>query len=113
MLRPHRGHPGYWAFVLHRISGVALAAFLPLHFVVLARVLQGPAALDAFLHWTESPLVKAAEVGLVTLLAAHLTGGLRLMVVELLPWRESVNTLISVTAGVSIAVGLMFALSSL
>ena len=32
---------------------------------------------------------------------------------ELLPWRESINTLISVTAGVSIAAGLMFALGSL
>ena len=29
-----RGHAGYWAFVVHRISGIALTLFLPLHFFV-------------------------------------------------------------------------------
>ena len=27
-----RQHPAYWAFLVHRISGVALALFLPIHF---------------------------------------------------------------------------------
>ena len=27
-----RSHPAYWAFIVHRVSGVALALFLPLHF---------------------------------------------------------------------------------
>ena len=25
---PHRNHPGYWAFLGHRLSGLALALFL-------------------------------------------------------------------------------------
>ena len=25
-----RNHPAYWAFVVHRVSGVVLALFLPL-----------------------------------------------------------------------------------
>ena len=34
-----RKHPAYWAFVVHRVSGVALALFLPLHFWALAEAL--------------------------------------------------------------------------
>ena len=31
----HRNHPGFWAFALHRVSGLALVLFLPFHFLVL------------------------------------------------------------------------------
>ncbi|MDH4294398.1 MAG: succinate dehydrogenase, partial [Betaproteobacteria bacterium] len=27
-----RNHPAYWAFIVHRVSGVLLTLFLPLHF---------------------------------------------------------------------------------
>ena len=35
-----RMHPGYWAFVVHRVSGLALAVFLPVHFWALGLALQ-------------------------------------------------------------------------
>jgi len=50
-------HTGYWAFVLHRVSGVLLTLFLPAHFLALGSALQGAAAMDAFLDWTKNPLV--------------------------------------------------------
>lgn len=103
-----RDHPAYWAFAVHRLSGLLLALFLPAHFYVLSRAIQGAAALDAVLAWTEGPLVKAAEVGLILLLAAHLTGGLRLLAVEFLSWRDWQKTLIAVTAGASLLIGLGF-----
>ncbi len=115
--RPHRHHPGYGAFLLHRLSGIALALFLPLHFLALATALTGEEALDGFLHWTDNPLVVVAEAGLVVLLAAHLAGGLRLLALEFLPWRADADSrrwrasqraLIGVVAGVSAAVGLLF-----
>jgi fumarate reductase subunit D len=84
-----RGHAGWWAFALHRASGLALAVFLPLHFLVLGTALNGAAALDATLGWTEGPWVKASEVALVFLLAAHLGGGLRLLFVEFVGWRAA------------------------
>jgi fumarate reductase subunit D len=113
MLRPTRHQPGYLAFLLHRVSGVLLALFLPAHFWVLALVLHGEAALDGFLHWTEHPLVKGAEVLLVMLLAAHLAGGVRVLLIELTPWRAGYDTLIAATGGVTLAVGLLFALGVL
>jgi fumarate reductase subunit D len=107
---PHRRKPGYRAFLVHRVSGLALAVFLPAHFWVLALVLQGEAVLDGVLDWTRSPLVKAAETALVVLLAAHLAGGVRLLLIEFTAWRSSYDSLIAVSAGVSVAAGLMFAL---
>jgi fumarate reductase subunit D len=74
------------AALLHRISGLALAAFLPLHFLVFALVLKSEAALDGFLRWTANPAVKLAETGLVFLLALHLLGGIRILLLENLPW---------------------------
>ena len=79
-----RNHPAYWAFVVHRVSGVVLALFLPLHFWALGNALQGEAKLESFLRWSDQPLVKLAEVVLVLLLAAHMAGGLRLLTLEFL-----------------------------
>lgn len=106
-----RNHPTYWAFVVHRVSGVALALFLPAHFLVLGLAIEGEARLDGFLHWTERPLVKAAETALVILLAAHLTGGLRLLAVEFLPWRDVQKTAVAVGFGLALAFGLAFLLN--
>ncbi len=111
MMRPSRNHPGWWAFVIHRISGILLALFLPLHFLALGLALEGAAALDAMLAWTENPLVKAAEWGLVTLLSVHLAFGLRVMVLEFLPWRDSLKTMIGLGAGASVLMGLVFLLN--
>lgn len=109
MIRPARNHPGWWAFLVHRISGVALALFLPVHFLALGTALQGEARLETFLRWTEQPLVVAGEWILIVLLAAHLTGGLRLLALELLPWRNWQKTLAAIAAGAAIFAGLVFA----
>jgi fumarate reductase subunit D len=97
----------YWVAIVHRISGVALAVFLPLHFWVLGNALQ----LDGFLAWTRQPAVRAAEWGIVVALAAHLGCGLRVLALELLPWRDWQKSLAAFAAGVTIAVGLALALA--
>ncbi|MGZ5032349.1 MAG: hypothetical protein ACXWAC_04045 [Usitatibacter sp.] len=105
-----RNHPAWWAFLVHRLTGIALAVFLPAHFLVLGTALNGDAALDGFLRWSEQPLVIASEWALVTLLAAHLAGGLRLLALELMPWRDWQKTLAAIAAGFALAAGLAFAL---
>ena len=106
-----RNHPSYWAFVVHRVSGIALALFLPAHFLVLGTALRDDGALDAFLRWSEQPLVVAGEWILVMLLAAHLAGGLRLLALELLPWRNWQKALAACAAFFAIFAGLVFALA--
>ena len=76
------------AAMVHRVSGVLLACFLPLHFWVLGLAIQSDARLEGFLKWTETPLVKLAEAGLVALLSVHLLGGLRVLLIENRPWRD-------------------------
>ena len=106
-----RSHPAYWAFVVHRASGVLLALFLPLHFWALGQALSGEEKLESFLRWSDQPLVKFAETALVLLLAAHMTGGLRLLALEFLAWRDWQLSLLAAAAGVSIVAGLAFLLN--
>jgi fumarate reductase subunit D len=110
-MRTHRNHPAWWAFLVHRLSGLALALFLPAHFLVMGLALQGEAGLDPFLRWSEQPLVIAGEWMLVIALGAHLAGGLRLLALELLPWRNWQKTLAALAAGFALAAGLAFALA--
>lgn len=93
--------------LIHRLSGIALALFLPVHFWALGRGLE----MDGFLKWTEQPLVKFAEWGLVVLLAAHLGGGLRVLALEFLPWRDWQKGLAAGAAAIALAAGLAFALA--
>jgi fumarate reductase subunit D len=106
-----RSHPTWIAFLVHRISGLLLALFLPLHFWALSRAIAGEAALEGFLRWTDNGLVKASETLLVILLAAHLAGGLRVLALEFLGWRSSQKTMVAASAGVALAAGLLFALN--
>jgi fumarate reductase subunit D len=84
----YRRDPLWLAALVHRLSGLALACFLPLHFLALSLALTSETSLDRFLRWTDRPLVKLAEAVLVGLLAVHLLGGLRVLVVENLPWHR-------------------------
>ena len=107
-----RGHAGWWAFAVHRASGLVLAVFLPAHFLVLGLALTGAEALDGVLAWSERPLVKASEVALVFLLAVHLGGGLRLLLAEFGGWRAAWQpVLIAAAGGIATLCALLFALN--
>jgi fumarate reductase subunit D len=93
--------------LIHRLSGIALAAFLPVHFWALGRGLE----LDAFLRWTEQPLVKFTEWGIVVMLAAHLGGGLRVLAIEFLDWHDWQKGLAAIAGAIVVAAGLAFALA--
>ena len=96
-----------WVAHVHRLSGVALALFLPLHFWALGNALQ----LDSFLAWTEQPLVKLGEWAIVVALAAHLGGGLRVLAIEFLDWHDWQKSLAAAAAAATFGVGLAFALA--
>lgn len=108
-----RAHPLWLAYIVHRLSGLGLAVFLPFHFWVLSLALSEPEKLDGFFLLTQSTIVKLAEFGLVFLLALHLFGGLRLMAMEFLPWSASQKTLASVSVAVSFLVATLFFLQAI
>jgi fumarate reductase subunit D len=109
---PARAHPLWLAYILHRLSGLGLALFLPLHFWVLAMAMTDPARLDGFLAMTEAGVMKLAEFGLVFLLAVHMFGGLRLMALEWLPWSAPQKTLAAGAAAAAFLVACLFLLKA-
>jgi fumarate reductase subunit D len=96
------------AAMLHRISGLALAIFLPFHFLALGLAINGETRLENFLRWTDQPLVKVAEIGLVFLFTVHLLGGLRILVIENFAWREGQKQLATLAAALSAIVAFAF-----
>jgi len=111
ILKPHR-EPGFLAALAHRLAGLALAIFLPVHFLALATVLRGADAFDRFLAVANHPAVKMAEFALVTALATHLTLGLRVLAIEFLGWREPTTAAVSLCLGAAVAVGLVFLINA-
>ncbi len=103
-----RNHPAYWAFIAHRASGLGLALFLPLHFLALGLAIEGEARLETFIRWTDNPLVKLAETILMGLLAVHLAGGLRLLLLEFAGLTQGQQNAIAASFGFAMALALVF-----
>jgi fumarate reductase subunit D len=106
-----RRHPGFLLALAHRLSGLALAAFLPFHFLLLGSALNGAASLDASLRLVDMAPFKAAEWILVVLLAVHASCGLRVLVIEFRPWSGPRKNWTAAIAGLAIATGIVFALA--
>jgi fumarate reductase subunit D len=104
----HRGSALWIAAMVHRLSGLALAIFLPVHFFVLGLSFHGGAKLDSFLRWSDQPLVKIAEGGLVFLLTVHLLGGLRVLVIENFDWHDGQKQLATLAAAISAVIAFVF-----
>jgi fumarate reductase subunit D len=111
MIRASQQQPGFVAALLHRLSGLALAVFLPIHFLALATALRGADALDSFLAMTNEPMVKFAEFVIVLALALHMMLGLRVLAVEFLPLRERTAAAVSLSLVAAFTVGLVFLLN--
>ncbi len=104
----HRSSVLWLAALVHRLSGLALAVFLPLHFLALGLAIHGEAKLDSFLRWSDQPLVKLAEGGLVFLLVVHMLGGVRVLLIENLAWRDGQKQLATLAAALSAVIAFLF-----
>jgi fumarate reductase subunit D len=109
----HRSNLLWLAALVHRLSGLALAMFLPLHFWALGLAIDSEARLQTFLRWTDAWFVKLAETGLVFLLAVHLLGGLRVLIIENFAWRDGQKQLATLAAGISAVIAFVFLVRAL
>ena len=107
-----RAHPLWYAFLLHRLSGLALALFLPVHFWVLSQAVADPVAFQVMIGWSNDPMVKLVEWILVFLLSVHFFGGLRLLVLELTPWQPWQKGWAAAAAALGFGVSTLFFLSA-
>ncbi len=79
----YRGREGYWAWVLHRLSGLAILAFLLIHIVDTALMLRGPDAYDHAIALYRCPWFRVGEVLIFAGVLYHALNGLRLLAVDL------------------------------
>jgi len=110
-MRASHRQRGFVAAMLHRLAGIALAIFLPIHFLVLGSALNGANALDSFLAITRQPLVAFGEVVIVVALAVHMALGLRVLAIEFFDMRESTALPLSLCAAAAAALGFAFILN--
>jgi fumarate reductase subunit D len=111
IMRASRAHPGFIAALVHRLSGLALAIFLPLHFLSLGLALQEE-TFGNFIAWTNNPLVKISEAAMVAALAVHLAGGLRLLAIEFCGMTRAQSFWIAMAFGFGASFGVLFLLEA-
>jgi fumarate reductase subunit D len=104
----HRGDLLWLAAMLHRLSGLGLAIFLPLHFLTLGLAIDGAARLEGFVRWSDAPMVKVGEAALMFLLAVHTLGGMRLLAVENLAWHDGQRRIAALAAAVAAGIAVAF-----
>ena len=78
----YRWQLGFWAFLLMRISGVALTAYLVMHLYVLNHLLDGPAAFDELMKTVQNPVFKLFEIALLGAVLYHGFNGVRVLIVD-------------------------------
>ena len=75
----YRKRAGMSAWLLHRLTGIALVLYLVAHIMGL-RSLTDPASFEAYITTFRSPFFKVAEVLLLGSVAFHAFNGLRIMI---------------------------------
>lgn len=73
---------GSWAWILHRLSGLALIFYLTLHIWVVNSLTAGPKAFNRVMNFLASPLFKYLEVGLWAVILFHAFNGVRVVIVD-------------------------------
>jgi len=78
----YRGREGYWAWLLHRVSGVAIILFLFLHVLDTSLVGFGPQAYESFVFLYRAPAFRVLEVALAGAVLYHGINGIRIIIID-------------------------------
>jgi succinate dehydrogenase / fumarate reductase cytochrome b subunit len=78
----YRGREGYWAWLLHRVSGVAIILFLFLHVLDTCLIGFGPNAYESFVSIYRVPVFRVLEVALSGAVLYHGINGLRIILID-------------------------------
>ena len=85
MLLRYRGREGMYGWLFHRISGIAIWAFVILHVVDIYLVGGNPDAYDELLAIYASTVGRVLEVLLGAALLYHALNGLRIVILDFWP----------------------------
>lgn len=76
--------PGFWAWLLHRVTGLLLGLYLIMHLWVLGFVLAGSEAFNAILANLNRPIFHFFDLALLAGFVYHGLNGLRVTLVDLM-----------------------------
>ncbi len=78
---------GQIAYILHRVSGVAIVLFLFMHIVENFMLLQGPEAYNTTIGFYHTWYFRLGEFALVAAVVYHALNGIRIIIVDF--WQRS------------------------
>ena len=71
-----------WAFILHRITGLALIFYLLMHIVVISTSVKGPQAFNQLLAILTTPFFVVLDLGLLAAILFHGLNGVRIVLFD-------------------------------
>ncbi len=83
ILWPANIRAGMYAWLLHRVSGLALIFYLMAHIPVLSTVLRGPNTFNAVMEYLHSPLYLTLDLLLLVAVVFHGINGIRVVLFDL------------------------------
>jgi succinate dehydrogenase / fumarate reductase cytochrome b subunit len=98
---------GMWAWMLHRLTGLGLVAYLILHVWGL-KAITNAEAYNALIASYHAPIFKAAEFGLLIAVVYHALNGVRIVLIDFMGWSPNQKRLfwtLGAVAALLIAVG--------
>lgn len=78
----YRGREGQWAFLLHRLSGLAILAYLLIHVISISMFMFGERAYMAVHQTYDFPLFRVGLIFIVAGVVYHAFNGLRIIVMD-------------------------------
>jgi len=82
----YRGREGMWAWLLHRITGVAIFFFLVVHVLDTALVRLAPEAYNQVIGMYHTPIMAIGEAGIVAAVTLHALNGIRIILMDAFSW---------------------------
>ncbi len=78
----YRWHTGYVAWLLNRITGILVIAYLVAHVWVTHHLAEGPRSYGAVMKVLSSPFFSLLEIGLIGVVLYHACNGVRVILVD-------------------------------
>ena len=82
----YRGREGQWAFILHRISGIAIALYLMLHVVNISLSMFGPDVANAAMAIFHIAIFRVGLIFVMAGVVYHALNGLRIIIMDFTGW---------------------------
>ncbi|HUI30446.1 MAG TPA: succinate dehydrogenase, cytochrome b556 subunit [Candidatus Acidoferrales bacterium] len=96
-------HGGSWAWILHRVTGLGLTAYIYVHIYALTTLTQGERAFDDEMKLFMTPVFKILEWLLFSLVIFHALNGVRIVLVDWANGARYHKKILAVVYGLGIA----------